>query len=117
MNYPLVQTESIKYFSRKCFWNTENYFGKAVTDLIITVINIPAHSLKLVQEFSTKHNVAQFREPPNSPNMAPCYFWLVPSLKMLFKGHRFNDKERVETNTTSALKVYRKTAFQDCFWK
>ena len=38
---------------------------------------------------------------------------------MPLKGHRFDHKEMVETNTTSAVKAIPKTEFQDCFrkWK
>jgi len=81
--------------------------------------NAPAHSSNLVQQYLTKHQVVQLRQPPYSPDVAPCDFWLFPTLKMPLKGHRFDDKETVETNATKALKAIPKTDFQDCFrkWK
>lgn len=81
--------------------------------------NAPAHSSNLVQQYLSKHGVAQLRQPPYSPDIAPCDFWLFPRLKMPLKGHRFDDKETVETNATHALKAIPKTDFQECCkkWK
>ena len=63
--------------------------------------------------------IALLREPPYSPDIAPCDFWLFPKLKKPLKGHRFDDKTRVENNATSVLKALPKSEFQDCFekWK
>lgn len=79
--------------------------------------NVPAHASNLVQQYLTKHKVVQLRQPPYSPDVAPCDFWLFPRLKMPLIGHRFDDKETVGTNTTNALKAISKNEFQDCFQK
>ncbi|GFY08975.1 protein GVQW3 [Trichonephila clavipes] len=81
--------------------------------------NAPAHTSNLVQQYLSKHSIAQLRQPPYSPDIAPCDFWLFPRLKMPLKGHRFDNKQTVETNATNALKVISKTDFQECFnkWK
>ncbi|GFX94408.1 maestro heat-like repeat-containing protein family member 1 [Trichonephila clavipes] len=81
--------------------------------------NAPAHTLNLVQQYLSKHSIAQLRQPPYSPDIAPCDFWLFPRLKMPLKGHRFDNKQTVETNATNALKAISKTDFQECFnkWK
>lgn len=74
--------------------------------------NAPAHSSN---QFSTKHNVAQLRLPPYSPDITPCEFWLFTRLKIPLKVHRSEDKDRVDTNTTSIIEVIPKTEFQDYF--
>ncbi|GFX97186.1 histone-lysine N-methyltransferase SETMAR [Trichonephila clavipes] len=81
--------------------------------------NAPAHTSNLVQQYLSKHSIAQLRQPPYSPDIAPCDFWLFPRLKMPLKGHRFDNKQTVETNATNALKAISKTDFQECFnkWK
>ncbi|KAG5316739.1 SETMR methyltransferase, partial [Acromyrmex insinuator] len=79
--------------------------------------NAPAHASNLVLQYLSKHSVVQLRQPPYSPDVAPCDFWLFPRLKMPLKGHRFDDKKTVETNATNALKAIPITDFQDCFGK
>ncbi|EFN86118.1 hypothetical protein EAI_13586, partial [Harpegnathos saltator] len=43
--------------------------------------NASAHSFHLIQEFLTKHGIVQLRQPPYSPDVAPCDFWLFSKLK------------------------------------
>src|SRR5215469_956222 len=43
--------------------------------------NAPAHSSHLIQIFLAKHGIPVVRQPPYSPDMAPCDFWLFPKLK------------------------------------
>lgn len=96
---------------RPHFWQTG--------DWLLHHDNAPAHASNLVQQYLSKHNVTQLRQPPYSPDVAPCDFWLFPRLKMPLKGHRFDDKETVEANATNALKAIPKADFEECFkkWK
>jgi len=50
--------------------------------------NAPAHSTTLVQAFLAKYHNIPVCQPPYSPDLAPCDFWLFPKLKSPFKiGH------------------------------
>jgi len=51
--------------------------------------NVPAHFTALVQAFLAKHHITQVWQPPYSPDLAPCDFWLFPQLKLPLKGRRF----------------------------
>jgi transposase len=51
--------------------------------------NVPAHSTALMQAFLAKHHITQVCQPPYSPDLAPCNFWLFAKLKSLLKGRRF----------------------------
>jgi hypothetical protein len=51
--------------------------------------NAPAHSTALVQAFLAKHHLSQVCQPPYSPDLALCNFWLFPKLKSPLKGRRF----------------------------
>lgn len=73
--------------------------------------------LLTVEQKNLRLEIAQDNLEMVSPDVAPCDFWLFPRLKMPLKGHRFDDKETVETNTTNALKAIPKNEFQDCFQK
>ena len=52
--------------------------------------NAPAHLSNLMQQFLSKHKIVQLRQPPYSPDIAPCDFWMFPKLKMALRGKRFD---------------------------
>ena len=55
--------------------------------------NAPAHNALGFREFLAKNNIAVLVQPPYSPDLAPCYFFLFPKLKEVIKGTRFQDSE------------------------
>ena len=72
-------------------------------DWILHHDNAPAHTSHLVQQFLAKHGTAQFKQPPYSPDLAPCDFFLFPRLKKVLKGHRFETTEDIKGNSTKTL--------------
>jgi hypothetical protein len=46
------------------------------------------------------------------PDMALCYFWLFPELKMAWRGHRISDSVSIPGHT---LKNMPEEGFQQCF--
>ena len=81
--------------------------------------NAPAPSSNLVQQSLANHKIVQLCQPPYSPDIAPCDFWMFPKLKMALKGKRFDDIETIQSNATRELKAIPKSAFEDYFkmWK
>jgi hypothetical protein len=81
--------------------------------------NVPTHKALSVQQFLTKNGMTQLLQPPYSPDLAPCEFFLFPLMKKVLKGKRFADVEEVKKKTTEALKGITLKEFQDCFekWK
>ena len=81
--------------------------------------NAPAHSSHLFQYFLEKHGIPVLQQPPYSPDMAPCDFWLFPKLKTTLKGYRFESREEIMQNATAEMNTFPKEAFQKCFrhWK
>ena len=51
--------------------------------------NAPAHSTALVRAFMANHHITQVCQPPYSPDLAPCDFWLFPELKSPLNVRRF----------------------------
>ena len=92
--------------------------GQAVTSFFATITRQRIHWI-LCSSFSAKHKIVQLRQPPYSPNIAPCDFWMFPKLKMALKGKRFDDIETIHSNATCELKAIPKSTFEDCFkmWK
>lgn len=56
--------------------------------------NAPAHTALLIQQFLAKNNTVVMSQPPYSPDLAPCDFFLFPKLKRTLKGNVFQQKMR-----------------------
>ena len=59
--------------------------------------NAPAHNALGIREFPPKNNIAVLEQPPYSPDLTPCDFFLFPKLKKVIKGTRFQDSEPIKT--------------------
>ena len=58
-------------------------------------------------------------QPPYSPDLAPCDFWLFPKLIRPLRGHRFDTIEEIQAESKKALKEIAEIEFNKCFddWK
>ena len=58
-------------------------------------------------------------QPPYSPDMAPCDFFLFPKIKRTLKGRRFTAIDDIKSATLKELKAISKIEFEKCFedWK
>lgn len=81
--------------------------------------NAPSHKAIIVNEFLAKHSVNIIEQPPYSPDLAPCDFFLFSKLKFPLRGMRFESIDDIKTNATRELKAIPETAYQKCFaeWK
>ena len=81
--------------------------------------NAPAHSSLLVRNFLAKNNTVIMPQPPYSPDLATCDFFLFPRLKRSMKERLFATNEKIKTESLRELKDIRKSAYQKCFenWK
>ena len=84
-------------------------------DWILHHNNAHAHASHFVQQFLAKHGTAQLQQPPYSPDLAPCDFFLFPKLKKVLKGHRFEVTEDIKRNSTKTLLDIPKEEFAKCF--
>ena len=65
--------------------------------------NVPAHASCLMQRFLVKRQITQVTQPPYSPDLVLCDFWLFPKLKSSLKGKRFQIINEIQENTTGQL--------------
>ncbi|VVC38688.1 Transposase, type 1 [Cinara cedri] len=79
--------------------------------------NAPAHSVHVVQQFLAKHDIPVVSQPPYSPDLAPCDYFLFPKIKIALKGKRFQDVDEIKQNATEQLRGVSKNDFQRCFQK
>jgi len=84
-------------------------------DWILHHDNAPAHTSHLVQQFLAKHGTAKLQQPPYSPDLATCDFFLFPRLKKALKGHRFQATEDIKRNSMKTLLDIPKEEFAKCF--
>jgi transposase len=52
-------------------------------------VNAAAHTALSVREFLAKINIRTLPQPPYSPDLAPCDFYLFPKLKSKLEGNHF----------------------------
>ena len=54
-------------------------------------------------------------QPPYSPDMAPCDFFLFPKLKRTLKGRRFTVIDEIKSASLKEVKAIPKIEFEKCF--
>ncbi|KAL4091078.1 hypothetical protein QTP88_025819 [Uroleucon formosanum] len=77
--------------------------------------NAPCHSSFAVRQFLTDKKISTIPQPPYSPDIAPCDFWLFPNLKIGLKGERFATIEDIKVNATANLRAIPIEGYQRCF--
>jgi len=92
---------------RKCpdKWKNNNWF--------LHHDNVPAHTALVVQQFLTSKNITVIPHPPDSPDLAPCEFFLFPKMKLWLKGRRFGSTEEI-TQNRKRLSTLTLENFQGC---
>ena len=81
--------------------------------------NAPSHTALVLRDHFVKTSTNIVPQPPYSPDLAPCDFWLFSKLKRPLRGHRFDSIEEIKTESLKALKAIPKEDFAKCFddWK
>jgi transposase len=54
-------------------------------------------------------------QPPYSPDLTPCEFFLSQKLKTAMKGHHFESTENIQKPVTQVLNDIPQNAFQECY--
>ncbi|GFU22631.1 putative transposase [Trichonephila clavipes] len=58
-----------------------------------------------VNRFLARRNIPVAPQPPYSPGLSPCDFFLFPKLKNHLKRHHFGTLEKIQTAVTGQLKA------------
>ena len=61
--------------------------------------NTPVHDSILVTDYLTKTGIKKVPQPPYSPDLAPCDFWLFPKLR----GCRYETTEEIKEAVTKVI--------------
>ena len=60
-----------------------------VKDVLLHHDNASPHTAKIVKDYLEEQGLQVFPHPPYSPDIAPCDFWLFPTLKERLAGREF----------------------------
>ena len=105
---------NVLHWSRDAIWQKQLQLW-ATGDWQLHHDNVPAHASRLVQSSLAKHQITQVTQPPYSPDLAPCDFWLFPKLKSPLKGKRFQTVDEIQENMAGQLMV-NPTKHCSVFW-
>ena len=76
-------------------------YGQLVISSFITTMCPLMHHVSC--SFLMKYQITQVTQPPYSPDLVPCDFWLFPKLKSPLKGRRFQTIHEFQENTVGQL--------------
>ena len=79
--------------------------------------NTPAHNSILVTDYLTKMGIKAVPQPPYSPDLAPCDFWLFPKLEENLRGCRYETIEEMKEAVTKVIDALTQEDFHGVFQK
>lgn len=77
--------------------------------------NAPSHTAFIVANYLVRSNTPVVPQPPYSPDLAPCDFFLFPRLKRELKGKHWESVENIQKHVTRILKDIPVEEFQHAF--
>ena len=77
--------------------------------------NVPVHNSILVTDYLTKMGIKTVPQPPYSPDLAPCDFWLFPKLKENLRGCRYETIEEMKEAVTKIIDTLTQEDFHGAF--
>ena len=79
--------------------------------------NAPAHKCVPVQDFLKEEKVVQLFHPPYSPDLSPCDFFLIPLVKKILSGRRYESRSALDSSIYQCLQGIPKKAYFSAFTK
>ena len=81
--------------------------------------NAPYHTAVSINQFLAEKSIRVVPQPPYSPDLSPCDFFLFPRLKNHLKGRYFVTLDNIQKSVTDELKGILAEAFQHYYeeWK
>ena len=79
--------------------------------------NVLVHNSILVTDYLTKMGINTVPQPTDSPDLAPCDFWLFPKLKEKLRGCRYETIEEMKEAVTKVIDTLTQEDFHVAFQK
>jgi hypothetical protein len=77
--------------------------------------NAPCHTSLVIRQLLANKTITVRPHPPQSPDLAPCDFWLFPEIKLTMEINRFYTIQKIEPATKDRLRALTKYDFQSSF--
>jgi len=77
--------------------------------------NAPCNTAVSINKFLAEKSITVVPQPPYSPDLSPCDFFLFLRLKNHLKGPHFGILNNIQNSVTDELKVIPTEAFQHCY--
>ena len=87
---------------------------RGLRDLIFHDDNAKANRSWITNEFLLENHVEQYQNPPYSPDLSSCDFFLLPKLKKQLLGIRFNDDNEMLIALQQTMDSLTKEDFKNC---
>ena len=88
--------------------------------LLLTMLfhhdNTPSHRASTTQETIDRRSIEVLGHPPYSPDLAPCNFFLFPTLKKILRGRKFDDVADLQRAVQSGTASLGATTYKNCFY-
>lgn len=84
-------------------------------NLLVHHDNATAHTAMQTREFLAQRNIQLVGHPPYSPDLAPCDFFLFPTVKSQLRGRQFNTAEEAVNAYQEAVQDLTEDDFHNCF--
>ena len=73
------------------------------------------HNANVIREHLAKNETNTIQQPSNSPDLAPCDFFLFGRLKKPLRGTRYSTRDEVMEKSKMALMAIPQTDYKKCF--
>ncbi len=77
--------------------------------------NAPSHRSLTTQSTLAELNIETLEHPAYSRDLAPCDFYLFPTIKSELRGKRFNDVGELPTALRETVRKIQPKAYRDCY--
>ena len=77
--------------------------------------NAPAHTAQVTLATLTELEIDILPHAPYSPDLAPCDFFLFPTIKQSIKGQHFNTDDEVNLEVTNSMNQISQHSFRNAF--
>jgi transposase len=94
---------------------TEQRQTRGLRSLIFYDDNARPHRAWTVNEFLTENHVEPYPNPPYSPDLSSCDFFLFSKLKNQLRGIQFDDDNSMLAALEEAIDTLTKEDFNNCF--
>ncbi len=77
--------------------------------------NAPSHTSVITKATLTQMNIDTLQHPPYSPDLAPCDFYLFPTIKSEMRGKRFDDVDDLPVAVREVIRQIPAADYRKCF--